>query len=204
MYKRLVATIGLIGFAAWTAQAAPEAATAATGADRIVGTWVTDGGGSKIEISKKEEKYFGKIVWLKEPNTAEGKPKLDEKNPDEAHKKDPILGLELLRDFTFDGTAAWTGGKIYDPESGSTYKCTIKFNDEGKLDVRGYVGVPAFGRSTVWTRADAATDSATAAPSDEAKAPEKAGEGSAPAKEPAAPAESAASRLQEKKKSKDQ
>ncbi|MEX2015418.1 MAG: DUF2147 domain-containing protein, partial [Candidatus Hydrogenedentales bacterium] len=53
---------------------------------------------------------------------------------------------------------AWDSGTIYDPNNGKTYKCVIKYaKDETvqggeKLDVRGYIGVPALGRTTVWTR----------------------------------------------------
>ncbi|MCC6154830.1 MAG: DUF2147 domain-containing protein [Candidatus Hydrogenedentes bacterium] len=159
-------------------------AHAETKADDVVGHWLTDGGGSKIEVKKEGEKYNGKIVWLKEPNQEPGspepgQPKRDAKNPDPAKQKDPIVGLALLKDFTWDGAGNWSGGTIYDPESGKTYKCTMKLKDEKTLDVRGYIGVPAFGRSTVWTRAEpekaaaatvsapAGTAPATAAPADQ-------------------------------------
>jgi len=135
------------------------AAQAEVKADDILGPWLTDGGDSKIEIKKENDKYNGKIVWLKEPNQdandpEPGQPKRDSKNPDAARQKDPIVGLALLKDFTWDGSGNWSGGTIYDPESGKTYKCTIKLTNEKTLDVRGYIGVPAFGRSTVWTRAE--------------------------------------------------
>lgn len=145
MFKRMVLACGisfLLG----------NLALAATNGDDVLGEWLTDGGQSKIEIFKKDGKYFGKISWLKEPNGPDGQPKVDNNNPDEARKKDPIVGLVLLKEFTFDGEGAWKNGEIYDPESGKTYKCTMKINEEGKLDVRGYIGVPAFGRSTVWSR----------------------------------------------------
>lgn len=132
-------------------------ATAETDPDAVLGQWWTDGEGSKIQIYKSGDKYHGKIVWLKEPNYAEsdpeaGKPKRDRKNPDPARQNDPMVGLNLVKDFTFDGESGWTGGTIYDPESGKTYKCTMKLSDANTLDVRGYIGIPAFGRSTTWKR----------------------------------------------------
>ena len=135
------------------------AAHAEVKADDVVSQWFTDGMDSKIEITKEGDKYNGKIVWLKEPNRAPhesepGKPKRDAKNPDPTHQNDPIVGLALLKGFTWDGSANWSGGTIYDPESGKTYKCTMKLKDEKTLDVRGYIGIPALGRSTVWTRAE--------------------------------------------------
>jgi uncharacterized protein (DUF2147 family) len=47
----------------------------------------------------------------------------------------------------------WTGGEILDPENGKTYKATLKLADNGqKLLVRGYIGLPIFGRSQTWVR----------------------------------------------------
>ncbi|NUM52380.1 MAG: DUF2147 domain-containing protein [Candidatus Hydrogenedentes bacterium] len=145
------------------------AAHAEVKADDVAGVWLTDGGDSKIEIKKEGEKYNGKIIWLKEPNQEPGspepgQPKRDSKNPDPAKQKDPIVGLALLKDFSWDGSGAWSGGTIYDPESGKTYKCTMKLKDEKTLDVRGYIGVPAFGRSTVWTRTEAEEPASQPAP----------------------------------------
>lgn len=134
-------------------------ARAETKADDVVGQWLTDGGDSKIEIKKEGDKYNGKIVWLKEPNNGPneaeaGQPKRDSNNPDPAHQHDPMVGLALLKDFTWDSAGNWSSGTIYDPENGKTYKCTMKLRDEKTLDVRGYIGVPAFGRSTAWTRVE--------------------------------------------------
>ena len=144
-------------------------AYAETKADDVVGVYYTDGKQSKIEIFKEGDKYCGKLVWLKNPNYGDsdaeaGKPQHDRNNPDAARKNDPILGLKLLKDFTFDGSANWNGGTIYDPESGKTYKCTMKLTDPKTLDVRGYIGVPAFGRSTTWTRVDEKEEATAAAP----------------------------------------
>jgi len=149
--RRLAGVCAVAAFG-WVA-----AAVAETKPDDIVGTWWTDGKGSQIEIYKEGEKYNGKIVWLENPNYGEsdpeaGKPQRDRKNPDPARQNDPMLGLNLLKGFTFDGTANWIGGTIYDPTEGKTYKCTIKIGENGVLDVRGYIGIPALGRTTVWTR----------------------------------------------------
>ena len=183
MRNRFVAAVGLMTLATFVAHAAPSA-------EDVVGHWLTDKGQAKIEIYKKGDKFFGKIGWLQEPNGPDGKPKVDANNPDESKKTGPILGSELLQGFTFDGEGAWTGGTIYDAESGKTYKCTIKVNDEGKLDVRGYIGVPAFGRSTLWTRAEA--EAPAAAP---VAAPTVDGAAAAPAASPKGQEDRAQERL---------
>jgi uncharacterized protein (DUF2147 family) len=63
-----------------------------------------------------------------------------------------IVGMEILRHMHADGDE-WSGGEILDPENGKTYRATLKLIDGGqKLVVRGYVGLPLFGRSQTWVR----------------------------------------------------
>ena len=121
----------------------------AQNADDVVGVWLTDGGKSKVEIYKKGDEYFGKIIWLREPNE-NGKPKVDKNNPDDDLKSRPLVGMELLSDFEFDDDE-WEDGEIYDPESGKTYSCEMTL-DGNTLNVRGYIGVSWVGRTTEWTR----------------------------------------------------
>lgn len=120
--------------------------------DDIIDEWYTENNKSLIKIYKnKHDYYFGKITWLKDPNEPDGKPKLDKENPDAKLKKQPLLGLIILRSFRFDDDR-WSNGTIYDPENGKTYKCTMKLEDRNTLNVRGYIGISAIGRSTTWKR----------------------------------------------------
>ncbi|HOC70569.1 MAG: hypothetical protein BWX80_01074 [Candidatus Hydrogenedentes bacterium ADurb.Bin101] len=126
--------------------------------DAILGKWVTEEGKGHVEIYKEGGKYSGKIVWLKEPNYPEGdpeagKPRHDLNNPDASKRDQPIIGLVVLRDFTYTGDKTWKKGTIYDPENGKTYKCTITLAGDGSLKVRGFIGVSLIGRTSVWTRA---------------------------------------------------
>src|SRR5688572_8653563 len=119
--------------------------------DKIEGTWFNDVKDAKIQIYKSNDgKFYGKIIWLKEP-VKNGKPKLDDKNRNEKLKKQPIVGLVILKGFEKDGDT-YDDGTIYDPENGKTYDCKITY--KGKtLSIRGYVGISMFGRTTVWERA---------------------------------------------------
>jgi uncharacterized protein (DUF2147 family) len=119
--------------------------------DRVVGVWLTADGKAHIEIFKRDDMYCGKIVWLREP-LKEGKPAVDDKNPDEKLRDRPVFGLQLLRGFKFDGENVWTGGKVYDPDSGNDYSGKLTLVDENTMDLRGYVLIPLFGRSERWTR----------------------------------------------------
>ncbi len=114
-------------------------------ADSATGTWLVPKGDAKVTIYKCGDKYCGKVSWLKTPED------LDVKNPDPDKRKNKILGMNMLWGFSFKDNE-WVGGQIYDPDSGDTYKCKMWLKSDEKLNVRGYVGIPAFGRSEVWTR----------------------------------------------------
>ncbi len=120
--------------------------------DALLGLWLPSSGKARINIVKKEGKYYGKIVWLREPLNEQGKSKMDKNNEDESKRSLPLLGYLLLKDFVFKGEGTWEDGSIYDPENGSTYSCTIKMNDANTLDVRGYIGLSVFGRTDIWKR----------------------------------------------------
>jgi uncharacterized protein (DUF2147 family) len=122
-------------------------------ADACLGTWLTGSKKGHVQVYKQGDKYFGKIIWLKEPNDlATSKPKLDTKNPDAAKKTRPILGMINLSNFKFDGDNVWEDGKIYDPENGKEYSCKITLVNANQLNVRGYIGVSLIGRTDAWTR----------------------------------------------------
>lgn len=129
-------------------------------ADRIIGYYITydDETGaekSQVQIFKATNgKYYGKIVWLKEPNK-DGKPKVDDKNPDKKLQSRPTLGLQMLNSFTFDSKDnEWNDGTIYNPSSGKTYNCYIRFESDTKLKIRGYIGAAwmGLGKTAIWTK----------------------------------------------------
>ena len=123
-------------------------------ADAIVGTWLTAGDdNAKIEIFESNSKYYGKIVWLKNP-IRDGIKALDVNNPDESKRKNPILGLQIISGFEYNAEDnIWEEGKIYDPQSGKTYSCNIR-KEGNKLKVRGYIGFSLLGRTEIWTKVE--------------------------------------------------
>ena len=136
---------------------APGNASAQVAADQITGIWLNEDKDAHVEIENRDGKYYGKIVWLKTPiDEATGKAKLDNKNPDATLQKRPLMGLQLLSEFVFDGDDEWESGTVYDPKSGKTYSCYMEFTDKtkNKLKVRGYIGISLLGRTTYWTRVE--------------------------------------------------
>ena len=119
--------------------------------DAIVGRWANASGEAHVDIYKKNEKFYGKIVWLKNPRDEKGHAKTDLRNPDESMRAKPVLGLEILKDFVYD-EGKWTDGKIYDPKSGKTYSCNITQKANGELNIRGFIGISIIGRTEVWKK----------------------------------------------------
>lgn len=143
--KKFTLSIILSAFTAITAFA--------QNADAILGKWLNPTGEGQIQIYKHGDKYFGKLVWIKSPNDASGKPKTDVKNPDPALRSRPELNLELLKDFKYDGDNVYTDGTIYDPKSGKTYSCKMTLEGK-KLKIRGYIGISLIGRTEIFTRVE--------------------------------------------------
>jgi uncharacterized protein (DUF2147 family) len=123
----------------------------ATGPDDILGIWLTAKGKGEMQVYKEGNKYFGKIIWLAEPNDANGVPKKDKKNPDPSLQDKPLVGAVVLRNFVYDD-GEWNSGRIYDPQNGKDYKCYLKLKDAKTLHVRGYIGISLLGRTEVWTK----------------------------------------------------
>jgi uncharacterized protein (DUF2147 family) len=120
-------------------------------ADKLLGIWLSEDKTGKIDIYKANGKYFGKLIWGKTMYEPDGTTsRKDVQNKDEKLRSRNLKDLVMLTDFTYhDGV--WDGGQIYDAYSGKTYSCTLTLKDN-KLNIRGYVGLSLFGRTSVWER----------------------------------------------------
>jgi uncharacterized protein (DUF2147 family) len=102
-----------------------------------------------MEVRCEKGIYTGKVIAYDKPGA------LDKNNPDAELRKRPFVGVEMLQNFTYDAKKKqWSGGTIYDGDSGKTYNCTLWFEDAetDNLNARGYVGISIFGRTEVFTR----------------------------------------------------
>ncbi|MDB5241263.1 MAG: peptide protein [Spirosoma sp.] len=121
--------------------------------DAVVGTWLNGTKKGHIQIYKQGGTYFGKLVYLTEPNDpATGKPKTDFRNTDAAKRARPLLNMVLMYNFKYDEGNVWSDGKIYNPEDGKEYNCKMTLVNPNTLEVRGYVGISLLGKTQTWTR----------------------------------------------------
>lgn len=120
---------------------------------QIEGEWFNEEKDAIITIEKgSDNSYFGKITWMKFPNDENGNPKKDPLNDDENLRSRSRLGMKIMYEFVYDGEDEWGDGEIYDPKSGNTYSGTINMISKNRLNLRGYVGISWFGRTSHWTR----------------------------------------------------
>ena len=137
----------LARLAAATALAAAIASPALAD-DPVEGLWLVQAGTAKVKVApcaSDKTKMCGQVAWLKTTGAK------DANNPDASLRSRPILGMLMIRDFKSAGPGKWTGGKIYDPNSGKTYGSKMSANPNGTLKVEGCIAVVC--QAQTWKRA---------------------------------------------------
>lgn len=124
------------------------------------GLWKT------VDDSTKKERSYVRITDAGGVLSAKLEKLIDTPEPEKLvcdkctddRKDKPLLGLQLIRGVKKSDeadSATWDGGTILDPTNGKTYKVRLTPIEGGKkLQVRGYIGAPMFGRTQVWIRAE--------------------------------------------------
>lgn len=127
--------------------AALAAASAYARAATVLGYW-REPGGSVILVSRCDQKLCVRIAMLSSRSPAA----TDSHNPDPELRSRPLCGLTIGAGFMEVDPQHAHGGQLYDPRSGRTY--SGQMTAEGNLlHLRGYVGLPIFGRTATWVRA---------------------------------------------------
>ncbi len=131
--------------------------SAAADFDSPAGRWKTiddDTGKAKsiVVIQMENGRLAGRIeALLNSPKDHE--PRICERCEGEL-KDAPLLGLRFMWGFR-PQSDEWIDGQILDPNNGKIYSSKLRLTDGGRrLDVRGYVGLPLFGRSQIWERVE--------------------------------------------------
>lgn len=76
---------------------------------------------------------------------------VDAKNPDLSKRSRSLCGLVIGKQFELSDPSHASGGFLYDPKSGNTYRGGMAL-DGDELRLRGYIGLPIFGRTETWYR----------------------------------------------------
>ncbi len=113
----------------------------------ILGNWMTSDKSGIIHITALPDgTYEGRIAGGNQPG------RRDDKNPDKSLRNRDLLDQVLLRGLRYDGDGKWSGGTIYDPNSGRSYHCNAELLSVGELKLHGFLGFPLLGRNELWKR----------------------------------------------------
>src|SRR5947209_8855077 len=102
----------------------------------VLGYWTTPNH-SVVRIYKCNTGVCAQLVRV----SSQAPDKTDTKNPSAAERKKPLCGLVMGQGFRLAGSSEATGGTLYDPESGKTYRGQMEARGND-LKLRGYIGLP--------------------------------------------------------------
>jgi uncharacterized protein (DUF2147 family) len=143
----------LPGLIAGAALALPLVATAQSPTAAVQGLWLNQDKNGIVEIAAcADREWCGRLVWVRIAPSDNNPQAVDNRNPAPELRGRQLCGLTMMWGFRAGGPDRWSGGAIYDPESGNTYGATMTLQPDGTLSVRGYVLVSLLGRSETWTR----------------------------------------------------
>lgn len=106
------------------------------------GAWLTDQGGGVIRLGPCGDRLCGWVSGLSFH---------DDGTPPQMYSGGTQCGFNLIRGMTRTEPNLWEG-IIVNPEDGKQYRSRLWIGDGGELRLRGYIGLPILGRTTVWTR----------------------------------------------------
>lgn len=127
-----------------------------------LGRWITESGNLEIEIAPCAPPpagmsvLCGKVVQVLANRSMSGPGQ--EMQPADTR---PALGMTLLTGLQAAGEGVYEG-TIYNRENAKHYSVKLTPAEPAQLLVRGYVGLPLFGKTQVWRRPDAAAPAVAA------------------------------------------
>ncbi len=116
-------------------------------ADKIIGKWILPDN-IKIEIFKKNNKFYGKIIDLEGFNSGQTK---DIKNPDKSLRNKELIGKIIISDLEYDSNLnQWINGTIYAPQKGIELNLKINYAKENELEAEA--SKLFFWKSIIWKK----------------------------------------------------
>lgn len=116
-------------------------------ADKIIGKWTLPDN-IKIEIFKKNNKFYGKIIDLSGFHNGQTK---DIKNPDKNSRNDELLDKIIISDLEYNSHInQWVNGTIYAPQKGIVLNLKINYAKENELEVEA--SKLFFWKSIIWKK----------------------------------------------------
>ena len=144
----LTLTLFLMGTMALLAQGLNDKA------DNILGNWRATRGGevSKVKVSRSADgTYMAQVYWVEVDKDKNGNKKLDRKNPDKSLRNTPCDQIVLIQGLKYNAEKKqWDGTEVYDPTKGIRAKCVVRFEDDGRLRIKG--SILGISQSAYWEK----------------------------------------------------
>ncbi len=136
------------------------------------GTWKTEDGRGRIRTERcgtGKADLCGYVVWMKEPQDGEGKPRLDTSNPDAKKRGRPVLGHEMMVALKPADDGRFEG-KVYNADNGKSYDVKVWSEAPDTLSVKGCI-MAVFCGTQSWDRVTDVVSGQLQAPTDAAGGP---------------------------------
>ena len=113
----------------------------------IRGLWLSQKRDVAVRVERCGDMLCGRIAWIapeEHPYSVTGA---------------PLCESNILQGFSVQTPeeTTWKGGQIYKADDDEHYNAILTLSDADTLKLRAYIGVPALGKTKVFTRADSAT-----------------------------------------------
>jgi len=106
----------------------------------VTGLWLTQDGAGVVEIAPCDNGgVCGRFVGFRD------------QPPPKNYMGFSECGLEFIHPAKLGDDGRWHG-QITDPTQGADYRADLVVSPDGRLDLRGYLGISLFGQTQVWTR----------------------------------------------------
>ena len=116
-------------------------AVAQTGADKILGTWMSEEKNVAVEVYKENDCFKARVIWFSDDDDRSQpmETRLDVNNPDKILRSHKVLGSSVLRNLSYrPKTNSWEDGMIYDAKHGREWNSSAFIDNSGTLKVTGY------------------------------------------------------------------
>lgn len=121
-------------------------------ATELDGFWMDSHGEVILEVENCGREMCAKVVWLRLPYGPDRLPLKDFRNPDAALQNREVCGMRVITGFTKQPDGTWGGGNVYVPDLGMSFSGYAEVLSPTQIKVRGYVFLPLFGATEVWSR----------------------------------------------------
>ncbi len=132
-----------LAVAAWLLVA--SAAAQAQGVDprAVIGLWWTQDRDGVVQIVPCSTGLCGSVVGVTD-FAPDGSAKKDLHGHSRCH-------LQIIPNGKLEEDGIWDS-HIINPEDDKVYTISLRVDQDGRLRMRGYIGIPLFGRTVFWTR----------------------------------------------------